>query len=139
MRLIAPLLAAVAGIELEGLTDEIKRRLLLAAILALCGAVAGVFLLVALHVVLADLWGPALAALAIAGGALVIALIAYLVGQVGSREYRRRETENRRRREANALVTTAALGALPALLRSRFALPVAAVGAYLLMRSQRKD
>lgn len=139
MRLIAPLLAALAGIELEGLTDEIKRRLLLAAILALCGAVAGVFLLLALHVVLADLWGPALAALAITGGALVIALIAYLVGQIGSREYRRRKTENRRRREANALVTTAALGALPALLRSRFALPVAAAGAYLLMRSQRKD
>jgi small neutral amino acid transporter SnatA (MarC family) len=139
MRFLAPLLASVAGIELEGLTTEIKRRLLLAAILAACGTIAAVFLLVALYVVLADLWGLALAALAIAGGAVLIALVAYLVGQIGSREYRKREAENRRRREANALVTTAALGALPALLRSRFALPAAAIGAFLLMRSQRKD
>jgi hypothetical protein len=137
MRLLAPLLASIAGIELEGLTAEIKRRLLLAAVFAVFGAIAAIFLLIALYMALADVWGPTYAALAIAGAAIVAIVIAYIVNLVGEQAWKRQEAEARRKREANAVMTTAALGVVPALLRTRFAIPAAAIGAYLLFRGRK--
>src|SRR5690349_15913835 len=114
MNAILPQLAALLGIEVDAITERAKRLLVAYAIISLFGVVALVFLLVAGFLALADWLGPIYAALIFAAAFLLLALATYLGTRIGEGERKRREAERRRANQTSALVTTAAMTALPA-------------------------
>lgn len=142
MGFLAPI-AAFFGVEVEALIDGFKRDALVSGLIAFCALIALVFLLIAGYVALSATMGPLVAALVMAGGALLLALLIFLVSKIGARKRKRRELERRRKAEAGAVVTTATITALPALLRSpagkRLGLPLVALAAYLLFRRGGSD
>ena len=138
MHFLMPL-AALLGFEVEAITDRVKRTILLNGLMALFGLVGAIFLLVAAYLALADWLGPLYAALIIAGVFLLAALSVYVSNQIAAGRAKREALTKKRSNETSAFVTTAALTALPALLKSpmvrRFGLPAAALAAFLLVRN----
>lgn len=138
--LLAPL-ASLLGIEVEALKERFQRHALFYAAIGLFLAIGGIFLLVALNTALTLSFGPIIAPLMIAGGALLIALAIYLVSLASSSFKAQREAERRRSAETTALVTSAAISALPLLFRSslmkKVGIPVggALAAVYLLTRN----
>jgi hypothetical protein len=138
--LLAPL-ASLLGIEVEALKERLQRHALFYAAVGLFVAIGGAFLLVALDNALTLSLGPVIAPLIIAGGALLIALVIYVVSLAVNTIKRQREAERRRNTETTALVTSAAISALPILFRSglmkKVGIPVGGVLAavYLLTRN----
>lgn len=135
-------LAGIFGIEFEALTDKLKKQAIVFGTVGLLLFVAVIFLLVAGYVALAQALGPLPAALIMAGGALLIALLVYLISRIGEGERERRERERRRQAEATTLAATAAATALPAMMRSSWGrglgLPVLVIGGFLVMRALRR-
>ena len=111
-------LASFLGIEVESLTARLKRNAV--ALVAIGGfALIGViFLLVTLQTAMVGWLGPVWGPLVIAGGALLIALGIFTGLQITRSIAARQSTERRQSAEKTALVTTAALTAVPMLLRS---------------------
>jgi hypothetical protein len=142
MGILAPL-AALFGIETDALIDRARRKAVILGIVAVFCLIAVAFLLVALYLWLSTIWTPIIAALAVAGGAIVIALIAYAAGAVADNSRRKHEADRRRANETTALVTTAALTALPVVLRSpafrTIGLPLAAAAAAVFFGKAVKD
>ena len=138
MHFLMPL-AALLGFEVEAITNRVKRTILLNGLMALFGVVGAIFLLVAAYVALADWLSPLYAALIIAGVFLLAALSVYVSNQIAAGRAKREALTKKRSNETSAFVTTAALTALPALLKSpmvrRFGLPAAALAAFLLVRN----
>lgn len=136
-------LASFLGLELDDLLARLRRDAVAWAAIALLLVTAVAFLLVAGHNALAVWLGPVLAPLLIAGLALLIALVVYLVGRSRRVALQRREATRRHSAERTAMVTTAAMGAAPMLLKSpllrKFALPIggALAAAYFLTRASR--
>lgn len=137
MHLLVPL-AALLGIEVDAITARIRNTIIVNVVMLGLALVGVAFLLVAGFLALAELYGPIYAALILAGLFLVLALAVYLGTRIGERRHRRQVTEKRRSTETSAFVTTAALTALPVMLKSpmgrALALPAAAIAAYLLVR-----
>jgi len=117
MQFLLPI-ASLLGIEVEELVERFKQNAMAFSAVAIFVVIGAVFLLVALNAWLTTLWGPILAPLAIAGGALLIALVVYAVQAMNEAAAKRRELERERASEKTALVTTAAITALPLLLKS---------------------
>ena len=138
MHFLMPL-AALLGFEVEAITDRVKRTILLNGLMALFGLVGAIFLLVAAYVALADWLSSLYAALIIAGVFVLAALSVYVSNQIAAGRAKREALTKKRSNETSAFVTTAALTALPALLKSpmvrRFGLPAAALAAFLLVRN----
>lgn len=137
MHFLAPL-AALFGFEVEAITERVRNTLILNGVMIGLALVGVSFLVAAGFFALAELVGAIYAALIFAAVFLVLALAVFIVTRIGQRR-RRRELANRRRSsETGAFVTTAALTALPVLLRSpllrTIGLPAAALAAYLLVR-----
>jgi O-antigen/teichoic acid export membrane protein len=136
MHLLVPL-AGLLGIEVEAITDRFKKLAIINTVIAILGAIALVFLLIAAFLALSDALSPIYAALIIAGAALVLAVAVYFGTQIGEGERRRRIAERRRSTETSAFVTTAALTALPLVLKSpamrTIGIPLAAIAAFLLL------
>jgi len=107
------------------------------AFFALIGVV---FLLVALYTGMVDWLGPIWGPLAIAGGALVVALGIFIGIRIAAGIAARREAERRHSAEKTALVTTAAITAVPMLLKSplmkQIGLPVGGALAALYLLSK---
>jgi len=137
MHLLAPL-AALLGIEVEAITERVRNMLIVNAVMMLLGAVGIGFLIAAGFFALAELYGVIYASLISAGVFLILALVVYLGTRLGEGRRRREIAEKRRSTETSAFVTTAALTALPAVLKSplarTIALPAAAIAAYMLIR-----
>lgn len=137
MHLLVPL-AALLGIEVESITARIRNTIIVNMVMLGLALIGAVFLLVAGFLALADLYGAIYAALIIAGVVLVLALAVYLGTRIGENRHRRQVADKRKSTETSAFVTTAALTALPVVLRSpmgrAIALPAAALAAYLLVR-----
>jgi hypothetical protein len=137
MHLLVPL-AALLGIEVESITARIRNTIIINAVMLGLAVIGAVFLLVAGFLALADLYGGIFAALILAGVFLVLALAVYLGTRIGENRNRRQVAEKRKSTETSAFVTTAALTALPVVLKSpmgrAIALPAAAIAAYLLVR-----
>lgn len=130
-------LAGIFGIELEALTDELKRSAIVNGAIALLVLIGLTFALVAGYVTLSAATNPLIAALIMCASALALALAVYLGSLIGARERRRRERERRRKGETTALIATAAATAVPTLLRSplgKALVPVAAILALMLLR-----
>ena len=144
MNLLVPL-AALLGIEIDQITERVRNTVILNAAIALLALIGVSFLIVAGFLAVAESLGAIYAALIFAGGFLLLALAVYLGSLIGKGRHKREVAEKRRSSETSAFVTTAALTALPVILRSPLArtigLPAAAIAAYLLVRggSDRTD
>lgn len=140
LALLAPL-ASLLGIEVEALKERFQRQALLYSAVVLFLAISGIFLLVAIHSALTISFGPVIAPLMIAGAALLIAFAIYLVSLAVNTVKGHREADRKRSAETTALVTTAAISALPILLKSglmkKVGIPVggALAAAFLLARN----
>jgi tellurite resistance protein TehA-like permease len=139
MAFLAPL-AALLGIELDGLIDRLRTSAVALAITALFGVIAIVFLLVAANVALTDWVGPIYAPLIIAGIALVLALIVWFATRAAEQRRQRLVAEKRRSTDTTALITTAAVTALPLIVRNpamrAIAIPAGAALAYFMLKRQ---
>lgn len=111
-------LAGLLGIEVDELAERFKRNAIAWTALAFFALIGVVFLLAALNAWLTEHWGPVLAPLAMAGGALFIALAIYVTIATMANVARQREVERKRSADKTALVTTAAITALPLVLQS---------------------
>ena len=137
MHLLAPL-AALLGIEVEAITERVRNAIIVNAVMIGLALVGVSFLVAAGFFALADLYGVIYAALIFAAAFLLLALAVFLGTRIGESRRRRELAEKRRSSETGAFVTTAALTALPMLLKSpalrTLSLPAAAIAAYLLIR-----
>ena len=139
MNLLLPL-ASLLGIEVEDLLDRIKQNAIAWSAMAFFALIGAVFLLVALYTGMVDWLGPIWGPLAIAGGALVVALGIFIGIRIAAGIAARREAERRHSAEKTALVTTAAITAVPMLLKSplmkQIGLPVGGALAALYLLSK---
>ena len=137
MNLLVPL-AALLGIEFDSITERVRNAVILNAVIVVFAAVGAFFLVAAGFFALADVLGVIYAALILAAGFLVLALAVYLGSRIGRGRHKREVAEKRRSSETSAFVTTAAITALPVLLKSpllrRLGIPAAALAAFLLVR-----
>ena len=142
MQFLVPL-AALLGLELDTMKERFKRTFAGNAIMIVFALIGGVFLLVAGYLGLSVAIGAIYAALVFAAAFLLAALLVHLSLQAQAARERREAAEKRRSGEAGAFVTTAALTALPVLLRSpmlrNFGLPAAAIAAVLLLRAGKNN
>ena len=142
MSLLVPI-AALLGFEVEEITDRLKALAIANAVIALFGLLTLVFLLVAGFLALAAQLGPIYAALIFAGVFFVITAGIVIGLQISENSRKRRLAEKRRSSETGAFVTTAALTALPILLKSplirNVGLPLAAVVAAAMLIGKSRD
>ncbi|MBJ6987579.1 hypothetical protein [Devosia sp. MC521] len=139
MGLIAPL-AALLGLEVENIADKAKAAAIVYGLLGLFSTIAIVFLLVAAYLALADLFSPLMAALLLAGLFVLLAVALLLGAQIGKNQQKRKVAQRRRSSETGAFITTAALTAVPMILRApmaaKLALPAAIIGTLALLRNR---
>jgi arginine exporter protein ArgO len=142
MNLLVPI-AALLGFEVEEITDRLKALAIANAVIALFGLLTLVFLLVAGFLALSAQLGPIYAALIFAGVFFVITAGIVIGIQISENSRKRRLAEKRRSSETGAFVTTAALTALPILLKSplirNVGLPLAAVVAAAMLIGKSRD
>jgi divalent metal cation (Fe/Co/Zn/Cd) transporter len=138
--LLLPVLSLL-GIETKALMEDAKRKALVYGTMAGFLLVCAIFLLVAAFIALAMWIGPLWAALALAGGALVIALAILAGYRLAAGKAAHEQAERQRSGETRALLATTAITALPMLMRSslvrRYGLPVGAalVALYIFTRN----
>ncbi len=138
LAVLAPVLSLL-GIELETVTESVKRHAVLWGIIAGFGLICLVFVLVAINSALTYQFGPVVAPLIIAAVAALVAIIALLVTHMQDAQAAKREAERKRLAESNALLTTTIVTLIPAILRSpllrQIGLPAgAAIASALLLR-----
>lgn len=142
MNLLAPL-AGLLGIEVEAITERVRNLVIVNAVMIVFGLIGLGFLLAAGFLALADALGGIYAALIFAGGFLLLTLAVYLGTRISEGRHKRELATRRRSSETGAFVTTAALTALPVLLKSpafrTVGLPAAAIAAFLLLRGDRDE
>jgi hypothetical protein len=137
-------LASILGIEVDDLIARLRQNTLAWSAVALSALIGVVFLLVALHNAVSDWLGPIWGPLAIAGAALLVALAIYLGMRIAAGIAARRDAQRRHSAERTALVTTAAITAVPMLLKSPLmrsvGIPVGGLlaAAYFLTRPNRR-
>lgn len=139
--LFAPI-ASMAGWEAAAIKRRAVRLAVVWGLVGLLALIAFGFLLVAAYAALSQSVGPVMAALIIAGAALVIALAVFLTWYVMEAGEKRRREEKRHDAEIAAVVATAAISALPLLapLLKRGGLPLgaAAIAGWSLYNASRK-
>ena len=140
MQFLLPL-ASILGIEVDELVGRLKKNAIAWSAVALFGLIGLAFLLVAIGNAAALAWGPIVGPLVIAIGAIVIALAIWATMAIIEGVARRKAAQRRHSQEKTALVTTAALTALPIVLQSplmrKVGIPVggALAAAFLLSKS----
>jgi hypothetical protein len=139
LALLAPL-ASLLGIEVGALVERYRREALVWAIVGVFLAIGAIFLLVAANAALGFSFGPVVAPLMLAGSAMLIALAIYLAARIKSGADAHAEAERKRSADTTALVTSAAITAVPILVKSplfkKVGLPLggALAAAYLLSK-----
>ncbi|WP_312222378.1 hypothetical protein [Rhizobium rhizoryzae] len=117
MGALAPLLASLLTSDVRGFAQRTKRNVILYAIAALFALTAYGTGIAALAVYLARKIGPVTALASVAGGSLLIVLIILLAVSI------KNKADEKRRREAaagsRAMMLTAAVSALPLLVKSK--------------------
>jgi small neutral amino acid transporter SnatA (MarC family) len=125
---LGPLLASLAAMDVAAFTRRLRRNAILYALVLLFLLTAYGLLVAALAVYLAGIWGTSMALLAVAGGALVLAFAVYLGVVIANGAEQRRKRDAAASNSSKALMMTAALTALPLLVKSRPLLLAAVVG-----------
>jgi fatty acid desaturase len=139
LALLGPL-GALLGIEAASIKGRLKRQAVLWSTLGVLGIVAIAFVLVAINTALTYAVGPIIAPLLIAGAALLVGIVVFLVFHFRETVEAHNDAEKKRRAEVTALVTTAAITALPLILPTlkKIGLPAggAAAAVYSLLQSK---
>jgi uncharacterized membrane-anchored protein len=115
LALLGPL-GALLGLEAASIKDRLQRQALMWGSLGVLGIIAIVSILVAINTALALTVGPIIAPLIIAGAALLIGIAVFLIFHFRDTAEARRDAEKKRSAEVTALITTAAITALPLIL-----------------------
>jgi hypothetical protein len=115
LALLGPL-GALLGLEATSLKERLKRQAVLWGIVGALGIVAVSFLLVAINAALTYAVGPVIAPLIIAGTAILVGVAVYLVFHMRETMEAHRDAEKKRSAEVTALITTAAITAIPLIL-----------------------
>ncbi|MBA8900004.1 hypothetical protein [Phyllobacterium sp. P30BS-XVII] len=140
LKLLAPLLSSAVSGELGSAVNRAKRRAIFLALIGILSVVGAIFLLVAGYIALAERFGELHAALILAGGAFVLALLAYIVMKISEMIARKRQRE-RSKVDKSTLLTIAALAAAPTVLKSRgllmLAVPVIAFAGLSLLTKKK--
>lgn len=140
MQFLLPL-ASLLGVEVDELMDRLKQNVIAWSAVALFGLIGLAFILIAVGNAATLAWGPIVGPLVIALGAIIIAAGIWAGMAIAEGIARRRALEKRHAQEKTALVTTAALTALPIVLQSplmrKVGIPVggALAAAFLLSKS----
>jgi predicted tellurium resistance membrane protein TerC len=133
-------LAALVGLEVDTLKDRFQRQAMLWGILGALGIVSVSFILVAINSALTYAVGPVIAPLIIAGAALIIAITVYLIFSFRDSIEKQKEAEKKHNAEMTALITTAAITAIPLILPTlkKVGLPAggAAAAVYSLLQAK---
>ena len=142
MAFLGPL-AALLGIEVDVLIERLKRNATTIAIVGLLAVIALVFLLIGANVAL-SLWvGPLWSPLIIGAVATIAAVLVWVSADAAEKRRARRAVERKRSTDTTALLTTAALTALPLALKNPalrlLALPASAIVGYMLLGRRRND
>ena len=141
MRLLPFMMGLVSG-EVALMLGNAKRQAVFLAIIAFFALIAVSFGLVAVDMALAAVLGALYASLIMAGGALVLCLLVFIIMKIVMARAHRQAAK---RREAATAYATAAATFMPFLLRSKSVLavgiPLAALAGFLLVprRSRRSD
>ena len=139
LALLGPL-GALLGLEAASIKDKFKRQAVLWGTLGALGLIAVVFVLVAINTALTYAVGPIVAPLIIAGAALLIGIVVFLVFHFRETVEAHNDAEKKRRAEVTALITTAAITAIPLILPTLKKVGVPAGGvaaaAYSLLNSK---
>lgn len=142
MHLLAPLLALL-GIEVEAITERVRTTIIVNTVMILLGLLGLGFLIAAGYIALADWVGPLYAALIMAGVFLLLGLGVFAGTRMGQSRRRREIADKRKSSESAAFMTTAALTALPVVVKSPtlrlLAIPAGLIAAYLLVRNRHDD
>ena len=142
MQFLLPL-ASILGIEVDELIERVRKNVIAWSVVALFGVIGLAFILVAANNAATLAWGPVVGPLMVALVAIVIAVAIWAVMAIIEGIARRKALEQRHAQEKTALVTTAALTALPMILQSplmrKVGIPVggALAAAFLLSKSSR--
>lgn len=135
MQSLLPLISAFLSGEVGETLRRTKRNAAYGAFIAFFALLAIVFALVAATIALAGRYGALHACLFMAGGAAVMAIVAWIALRIAAARERRRARE--RAKSNRTLLAAAALTALPMLLRSRpallISLPLLALGGFSLL------
>ena len=115
LALLGPL-GALLGLEAASLKDRFKRQAILWGTLGALGLIAIAFVLVAINNALTLAVGPIVAPLIIAGAALLIGVVVFLVFHFRETVEAHNDAEKIRRAEVTALITTVAITAIPLIL-----------------------
>jgi len=140
MQFLLPL-ASILGIEVDELLDRLKKNAIAWSAVALFALIGLAFILVAVANAATLAWGPIVGPLVVALGAIIIAVTIWATMAIIDGIAKRKAVEKRHSQEKTALVTTAALTALPILLQSplmrKVGIPVggALAAAFLLSKS----
>jgi len=140
MQFLLPL-ASILGIEVDELIDRVKKNAIAWSAVALFALIGLAFILVAIGNAATLAWGPIVGPLAVALVAIVIAIAIWATMAILEGIAKRKALEKRHAQEKTALVTTAALTALPIVLQSplmrKVGIPVggALAAAFLLSKS----
>jgi putative Ca2+/H+ antiporter (TMEM165/GDT1 family) len=130
LALLGPL-GALLGLEAASLKERLKRQAVLWGIVGALGVIAVAFLLVAINTALTYAVGPVVAPLIIAGASLLIGIAVYLIFHLRETMEAHRDAEKKRSAEVTALITTAAITAIPLILPTlkRVGVPTASAAA----------
>lgn len=143
LKLFTPLITGLIGTEVSVMAARAKRNAILYAII-ICAALIGViFLLVAAYHALSFSVGPVHAGLLLAAAFFAVAIVAFIINRILESAQKRRQELRRAQIDSNALLTAAALTAVPTVLKRPLlavALPIIGLVAYeLLSRKKPKD
>ena len=117
LAVLAPLLSLV-GLEAHELSARFKREAIVWGLMAGFGIIGVAFICVAINSALSSVVGPVIAPLILAVAAVLLALATLLISQLIEHAEARRLAEKKRSSEITSLITTAAIAAVPLILRS---------------------
>jgi ABC-type Na+ efflux pump permease subunit len=128
MTALGPLLASFIAMDVAALKRRVRRNAIFYGIAAVLLLTTYVLLVAALAVYLGGLWGTPMALLVMAGGALVLALIMVACVAIANGVEAKRKRQVAVANSNRALAMTAAVSALPLLMKSKPLMLLAAVG-----------
>lgn len=140
MQFLLPL-ASILGLEVDDLVGRLKKNAIGWLAVALFGVIGLAFALMAVGNAAILAWGPIVGPLVVALAAILVAVAIWATMAATQAVARRKAAERRHAQEKTALVTTAALTALPLVLQSplmrKVGIPVggALAAAFLLSKS----
>lgn len=121
---LAPILASLLAVDIGAFTKRMRRNAVLYAIAGFFMLTAYVAGVTALGIYLATMMHPAAAAAVVAFAAFIVALIFFLAIMLSNRAEQKRRRQAAAANSGKAMMLTAAMSALPMVIRSK---PLAAV------------